>query len=601
MSSRRILSLMGLAFGIFYSSNLHATPPVEPQAAIGAEIADLSFKDIRSLERNLSELGSHRAYVFAFTTTQCPLVKRYLPKLVDLSKKYQDQDVVFVAVNVGPYDTIRDMASQAIDFDAPFTFVKDYDLSCAMALGATRTPQVVVLDQEHRLRYRGRIDDQIRLGGALPQASRNDLDEALNELLADEPISVPETPVDGCVITPHFEKPSSTNLTYHQDIAPIFAEHCARCHHPDSAAPFSLLTFEQVASNAQMIAEVVRDETMPPWYANNRHGVFQNDASLSMAEKNKLLNWIAAGQPVGEVDEDEPTVDTADFSTKKWRIGEPDLVVSMLEQHTIQPTGFIPYKYVVLPHLFIGETWVEAFEIRPENRAVVHHCNLAYMTSEGASDETFITGYVPGGQPLDLSHFSAGAAYRIPAGAALVLQIHYTTTGVEEKSRIQVGLRFPRENVKKRLHHFVLDPRGWKITPHDPAFAITSSHTLKHDADLLGLFTHMHVRGRDMTFYATPPEASQETLLQIPNYNFEWQLGYEIKPGTKILPKGTVVSATAHFDNSAFNPYNPDPDKSVEYGPQTVDEMFNGFVFYVDDDEQLDIPVNPKTGRVIQP
>ncbi|MBP9604728.1 MAG: hypothetical protein KBE53_11695, partial [Chromatiaceae bacterium] len=114
-------------------------------------------------------------------------------------------------------------------------------------------------------------------------------------------------------------------------------------------------------------------------------------------------------------------------------------------------------------------------------------------------------------------------------------------------------------------------------------------------------FTHMHVRGRDMTFYATPPDASQETLLQIPNYNFEWQLGYEIKPGTKILPKGTVVSATAHFDNSAFNPYNPDPDKSVEYGPQTVDEMFNGFVFYVDNNEQLDIAVNPKTGRVIQP
>ena len=600
MSLRLLLTLAGLVSASLYCSSLHATPPSEPQTAIGAEIANLSFKDIRSLERNLSELGSHRAYVFAFTTTQCPLVKRYLPKLVELSKKYQDQDVVFVAVNVGPYDTIRDMAAQAIDFDAPLTFVKDYDLACATALGATRTPQVVVLDQEHRLRYRGRIDDQLRLGGSLPQASRSDLDEALTELLAGESISVSETPVDGCIITPRSNKPTTTDFTYHQDIAPIFAQHCARCHHPDSAAPFSLLTFEQIASNASMIAEVVRDETMPPWYASRQHGAFQNDASLSTAEKNKLLSWIAAGQPLGNVDEAETLVESAELSEKKWRIGEPDLVITMLEQHTVQPTGFVPYKYVVLPHLFIGETWVEAFEIRPENRAVVHHCNLAYMTSEGASDETFITGYVPGGQPLDLSHFHTGAAYRIPAGAVLGLQIHYTTTGIEEKSRIQVGLRFPRENVKKKLHHFVLDPRGWKITPHDPAFAIASSHTLEHEADLLGLFTHMHVRGRDMTFFATPPDANRETLLQIPNYNFEWQLGYEIKPGTKILPKGTVIDATAHFDNSAFNPYNPDPDKTVEYGPQTVDEMFNGFVFYVDNQEQLDIPVSPKTGRVAQ-
>ena len=599
MSSRLILSLMGLVIGIFNSSRLPAATPTEAHVEIGAEIADLRFKDIRSLERNLAELGRHRAYVFVFTTTQCPLVKRYLPKLVDLSKQFQDQDVMFVAVNVGLDDSIRDMASQALDFDAPFTFVKDYDLSCATALGVTRTPQVVVLDQQHRLRYRGRIDDQLRLGGARPQPSRNDLEQALTELLAGKPISLPETPVDGCIITAPSNQPSNTALTYYHDIAPIFARHCARCHHPNSAAPFSLLTSDQVVANAEMIAEVVRDETMPPWYASRQHGNFQNDASLSTAEKDKLLSWIASGQPLGNAEEAETLVDADKLSETKWRIGEPDLVVTMAEEHTVQPTGFVPYKYVVLPHLFIGETWVEAFEIRPENRAVVHHCNLAYMTSKGASDETFITGYVPGGQPLDLSHFHAGAAYRIPAGAALGLQIHYTTTGVEEKSRIQVGLRFPRENVKKKLHHFVLDPRGWKITPHDPAFRIASSHKLKHDADLLGLFTHMHVRGRDMTFFATPPESDRETLLQIPNYNFEWQLGYELEPGTKILPKGTVVEATAHFDNSAFNPYNPDPDKAVEYGPQTVDEMFNGFVFYVDNNEQLDIPVSSKTGRVI--
>jgi hypothetical protein len=179
----------------------------------------------------------------------------------------------------------------------------------------------------------------------------------------------------------------------------------------------------------------------------------------------------------------------------------------------------------------------------------------------------------------------------------LGLQIHYTTIGKEQKSRIQVGLRFPKGTVRKQLHHFVLDPRGWKIPPHDPAFQIRSSHQLKHNADMLGLFTHMHVRGRDMTFFANFEDGKRECLLQIPNYNFEWQLGYELRPNSKILPKGTTVEAIAHFDNSPFNPYNPDPEKTVEYGPQTVDEMFNGFVFYIDHDENLELRIDPKSGR----
>ena len=111
------------------------------------------------------------------------------------------------------------------------------------------------------------------------------------------------------------------------------------------------------------------------------------------------------------------------------------------------------------------------------------------------------------------------------------------------------------------------------------------------------MFTHMHVRGKDMSFFAEVPGEAKETLLRIPNYNFEWQLGYELAPGDKKLPQGTVIEAVAHFDNSAFNPYNPDASKTIHYGAQTVDEMFNGFVFFVDSSEQLNLTIDPKTGR----
>ena len=253
----------------------------------------------------------------------------------------------------------------------------------------------------------------------------------------------------------------------------------------------------------------------------------------------------------------------------------------------------------MLPHFFRDETWVEAFEIKPLNSSIVHHCNMFYMSKDGAGTNTFITGYVPGGQPMDLGNYDNGVAYKLPAGSTLGLQIHYTTTGSEQSGRIQVGLRFPRREIRKRLHHFVLDPRGWEIPPGDPAYRVEASHTLAHNANLLGLFTHMHVRGRDMTFFADQEGQPLETLLQIPNFNFEWQLGYELAPGKKVFPKGTKIRAVGHYDNSPFNPYNPDPAKAIVYGQQTVDEMFNGFVFYVDNDEQLSLRVDPSNGQVI--
>ncbi|MDB5345559.1 MAG: thiol-disulfide oxidoreductase [Schlesneria sp.] len=563
---------------------------------IGDTVPEMRFKDIRALPRTLADLGKKRAYVFVFTTTSCPLVRRSIPKLIDLDSRYSPQDVQFVAVNVGADDTIRGMAAQAIELDAAFAFVKDVDLSCAKALGVTRTPGVAVLDADRKLVYRGRIDDQLRLGGARPEPTRRDLEEAIRETLAGQGVSVAETAVDGCTIEAPLP-PSTTrpDATYHQDVAPILQRRCINCHVEGTAAPFALLTYRDAVSHAEMIAEVVADQRMPPWFANPKHGKFQNDPSLSTTERETIANWVRSGRAEGDAPEiaAEPTK-----AITRWRIGEPDLIVTMLEEHAIPATGFVPYRNALLPHVFLADTWVEAFEIRPQNPAVVHHCNMAFVTPKGAGEHTFITGHVPGGQPMDMGRFDNGSAILIPKLAALGLQIHYTTTGKEETCRIQVGLRFPRRPVQKQLRHLLLDPHRIAIPPGHGAFAIQAGKTLDRDITLMGMFSHMHVRGKDMSFFAVAPDKSRETLLQIPNYNFEWQLGYEIEPGQKRLPKGTMIEAIAHYDNSAFNPYNPDAKRTVPWGQQTYDEMFNGFVFFVDDTEQLGITVNPKNGQI---
>lgn len=570
---------------------------------IGTRVGSLRGKDIRYLPRTLDELGERRATVLVFTTTECPLVRRYWPRLVELHRQFEPQGVRFVAINVGTGDSIRDMAAHALEFGVGFPAVKDTTGEIVRAVGATRTPEVVVLDSESTLVYRGRIDDRYRLGGVRPSATRNDLAESLTELLAGGPISVPETPVDGCRISiaPADETTSagSTSWTYHRDVAPILAANCSSCHQRGGSAPFSLGSLRRVRSHGAMIAEVVEEQRMPPWYASPHFGVFQNDRSLSEDERRKIMEWVRGGMPEGERPKDAATP-KIERAQSGWSIPEPDLVLKMVFPHRLPADGFIPYRYVVLPHVFTDDTWVEAFEIRPDNRAVVHHADLAYgAPGTKPGRRTFITGYVPGGQPLDLSRFDGDIGFKLPAYSALGLQIHYVTTGKPESSTISVGVRFKRGRVRKRLRYNLADPHRFKIPPHHPAYAIRDDFVLRQDATLLGLFAHMHLRGKDMTFLAHRPDGTTETLLQIPNYSFDWQLGYEIEPGRVRLPIGTRVEAIAHYDNSAFNPYNPDPTRTVRYGPQTVNEMMNGYVFFTYDDEDLGLKVEGSRGRAV--
>jgi hypothetical protein len=382
-------------------------------------------------------------------------------------------------------------------------------------------------------------------------------------------------------------------------VATIMQNRCQRCHHAATPAPFALKTYDEVKDHAEMIAEVVRDQRMPPWYADPKYGHFINAPGMTADERDKIVAWVKADCPAGDPARG-PTPLT--FATTQWRIGEPDLKITMATPDKIQAQGFIPYKYVILPHVFKEDTYVSAIEIQPHNRNVVHHCNMAYVSivKMKGGDDTFITGYVPGGQPMDLRPKTPSdpeVAYKIPGGSSLVLQIHYTTTGKEEQSLISVGFRYPPKGVDKITHHLVLDPRNIAIAPRDPMWKLSAKKTIPQSATLLGMFTHMHVRGRDMTFIAEYPDGQRETLLQIPNYNFEWQLAYECR---NRLPAGTKIEAIAHFDNSKFNVYNPDPNRTVPYGAQTYDEMFNGFVFWTNDDEDLKLNIDPKTGHVVK-
>jgi hypothetical protein len=583
----------------------------DDEVPLGSTVGDLAFVDTRHLPRTLTEFGEPAATVIVFTTVDCPLVQRYLPRLGEMERALRPRGVQFVAVNVGRGDTLVEAARQALVAACEFPVVKDFEGDVAAAVGATRTPEVVVLDRERRLVYRGRIDAQHRLAGALPGEVRADLLLALEDVLAGRAVEIAETPVDGCVIedqSPAAQyahladlraKPRTTDLSWTRDIAPIVQRACQDCHRPNSVAPFALLEHRDLARRAGTLAEAVREGRMPPWYASAAHGEFVNAPQLTDDERDMLVAWALAGAPLGAPADGASTApEPRVFDTSTWRIGEPDLVITQGSATSIPADGVIPYQYVMLPHVFLADTWVDAVQITSDQPRVVHHANLAHVTlAKGFEPDDFITGFVPGGDPLVCD---PGTAVCIPKGSVLGLQVHFVTIGEPVDVKLSVALRFPRGTVERELRHFQIHDRRFAIPPLAPAHEVRAARVFERDATGVGMFCHMHLRGRDMTFTATYPDERRETLLCVPNYSFDWQQSYRWASGAQRFAAGTRVDVVAHFDNSPFNPFNPDPRATVRNGEQTTDEMMYGFLFFTYDDERLGLAIDPATGRVVR-
>ena len=586
---------------------IFASEQQTPRPKTGSHVGELQFKDIRYLTRSLSDFKDQKAFVIVACNTTCPLVKRYLPKLKRLEQQYGSQGIQFIALHTGPTDSIREIAEFGIEQEIPFPNVQDIKGRSVKALGLERTPEVAILDAQLQLRYRGRIDDQYRIGGSLPKPTQNNLVEALEAVLNNETVKVPETNVDGCTITPHAPRRAANPVTYFKDIQPLLKQHCVDCHRPNTEAPFALTSLKEVQNNAAMIAEVVADQRMPPWYGGSSHAKFANHRGMSRKERALVAHWFQAGMRAGkestgkESTSEEPADAVSGISSqarKKWIIGEPDLKISMLETHSLPADGYIPYRYTVLPFIFPEDTWVSSIEIKPDNPSVVHHCNMAAVSLTKKWDESnFITGKVPGSGPTMLPD---GLGILIPKGSALALQIHYTPTGKPEDCKISVGFKYVAGKVQKRYRFLILKNKKFTIPPGAPHHEVSNSKTLDRDAHGIGLFAHMDLRGKDLSFLAHYPEGKDETLLVIPNYNFDWQIGYLWKDQQNFFPKGTRVEAIAHYDNSAFNPYNPDPTAHVRNGPQTYHEMMYAFFFYTYADERLNLPIDPKTGQALK-
>ena len=364
-------------------------------------------------------------------------------------------------------------------------------------------------------------------------------------------------------------------VTFTKDVAPILYKSCVECHRPTMFAPMSLMTFEDARPWARAIKQRVTARTMPPWGADPAHGTFKNDPRLADRDIETIAKWVDAGAPKGE-DADLPV---APKFVDGWTIGQPDAVFTMDEEFTIPASGAIPYKYFRVPTNLTEDKWIQAIEIKPGARAQVHHV-IAFTQPAGSVlkpggelGPTNIGGVTPNKPGLV---FEPGVARLLRGNSDIVMQIHYTTNGTENKDRTTVGIIYAKQPPTRMVGGgMALNPR-FVIPANDGNAEVKAVQTLSRDTTITAMTPHMHVRGKDMIYIAHYPDGTAETLLSVPKYDFNWQITYQLaKP--KVLPKGTQLEVIAHYDNSANNKFNPDPTKDVRWGDQTWEEMMIGF------------------------
>ncbi len=385
------------------------------------------------------------------------------------------------------------------------------------------------------------------------------------------------------------------DVTWADDVAPVLFENCTSCHRPGQVAPMSLLDYKSARPWARSISRAVTARTMPPWFANPEHGDFVEDARLTDAEIETIQNWVKAGAPAGDL----AKAPEAPTYASEWQLGEPDLVLTM-DPFTVTDEMEDHYEWLQITNPLDEDRWIKSIEIRPTFMAGAHH-NLTYLGPPGATlndinglgrtEMDFIAGWAPGVVPMS---YRNGYGKLLPANSTIFFQMHYHkepgegSGGIDETS---VGLHFyePGEDVENKVATmWIVDPM-LRIPPGEANYESYSEVTFDHDVEVFNFTPHMHLRGKAMRFTAKLPDGTEQILLDVPDYDFNWQLTYS-PAENMILPAGTKISLDAVFDNSADNPANPDPSATVTFGEATTDEMMIGFMDYtfIDREQQTD-------------
>jgi hypothetical protein len=555
-----------------------ASTPIQAQSAAadvvaqtGQRVGDFALLDHKGFFHHMSWYDNRKAIVLLVQSNQSAAFRAALPEFESQHRARQDDFQFFMLNPLGESRASVSMAVGAVGDQLP-VLIDDAQI-VAESLGVTMAGEALVYDpRTFRLVYRGPVSG---------------LGAALTDLQAGRSVSQPQLAFSGDVISyPARQQNMHRQVSYSNEVAPILAENCAACHREDGIAPFALDSHTMAQGWSPMIREVLMTKRMPPGQIDPHVGDFVNSYTISPQDQQTIVHWIEQGSVF---DGPEDPLAQLVWPATDWEFGEPDLIVKIPPQ-TIPATGVLDYINVVVP--FEGLTadrWVRASQYIAGDRTVLHHTlnniippnatGRQRFIGGGSPDDPSITAYIPGAEPYHEPENTGGL---LRAGSQLALQLHYTTNGRETVDASQIGIWFYPEGYVPE-HRMsgqcacIFTAEWTHIPPNHPNFEQSKSVTVPRDAYLHAFLPHMHFRGKYMRFEATYPDGQKEELINIANYNYNWQLRYKLRE-PKLVPAGTVITAVGAFDNSAQNKANPDPERLVPWGQQSWDEMFFGSV-----------------------
>ena len=569
-----------------------ATLLAAPSAYSGDRVDNFMLLDHAGDAHELYYYADAPAVVLIVQGNGCPIVRNALADYRTLSDAYAPAGVEFLMLNANLQDGRASIAAEAAEWGIPYPVLVDETQLVAESLNLTRTAEVLVIDPDGwRIAYRGPVNDRLAYERQKETASEHYARDALDALIAGTEPAIAARDAMGCLINLPGAEADHGAISYSETIAPLLQENCVTCHQTGGIGPWAMTDYNMVRGFAPMIREVIRTKRMPPWHADPHIGQWQGDRSLTIKERQTLVHWIEAGAPRG--DGPDPLA-AARAEAPDWPLGEPDLIVQ-LPAFDVPATGVVDYEFPVVENPLDRDVWVRAITFKPGSMEVVHHV-LAGTTDAGSearySGEALMRNYLGGYAPGNESHFMPeGTGVFVPKGTSFMFQLHYTPYGMSVTDATQVGLYFHDEPPANFLRHSVVMSPVIRIPPNAPAHEETAYFEFSRDAVLYSILPHSHYRGRSSTFELAYPDGRRETILSVPNYDFNWQRGYDFVEPREIAA-GTRLIHTTIYDNSSRNPGNPDPNSAVRWGLQSHQEMLYGDFVFRWIDERSDAPLH---------
>ncbi|MEX1033298.1 MAG: redoxin domain-containing protein [Cellvibrionaceae bacterium] len=506
--------------------------------------------------------------------------------LSQIKGEFAAANVKVFLLNADPKDSRKTVVRQTETLDHDFPVLMDEGQLVAESLAISHVGEVLVINPKNwQVLYRGPI------AGNTKEGKDDYLRDAIAKHLNEQAIQLAERPMPAN--TPALAQLSAKqiqtreNISYSETIAPLLMEKCVDCHRPEGIGPWAMTSHTMIKGFAPMIKEVVLTRRMPPWHADPQINHFKEDIGLSVAEKQTLIHWIDAGAPRGSGDDPLTQVGVPE---SQWVLGKPDLVLE-LPAYDIPATGVIDYQFFEVSNTYPEDAWVKAVQIIPGDRQTLHHAIATFgepvdpstpvrpvgQGGEGNSilQEQLMT-FVPGNEHYI---YPEETGLLLPTGSSLFFQMHYTTSGKATTDKSKIGIYFRDDAPEHMLRHYVIANTEISIPPQEGAHQEAAYVQFHEPVIIYSLFPHAHYRGRSSEFAVRYPDGREETVLSVPNYDFNWQRYFRLEEPLEV-PAGSKLIHRTTYDNSPLKDSNPDPTQTVPWGLQSWDEMLYGGVSY---------------------